>query len=89
MAEYRIYAWDGLGRIDFAEAILAESDLLALAKVREMSPTTLKCELWKGNRLVAKADITKALSLRATSATAPRRWHDGGLRPVSCCETHP
>ena len=56
VAEYRMYTFDGLGRIGFAEAILAESDRQALAKLRTLRPTTLKCELWKGNRLVATLD---------------------------------
>jgi hypothetical protein len=56
MAVYRMYTLDGLGRIGFAEVVQAESDRQALAKVRRMKPTALKCELWKGNRLIASLE---------------------------------
>jgi hypothetical protein len=56
MAEYRMYTLDRLGRIGLAEPVQAESDGQALAKVRELRPTALKWEVWKGNRLIATLD---------------------------------
>jgi hypothetical protein len=48
-----MFTLDALGRIGFAEVILAADDGLALTKAREMNPDAVKCELWEGNRLVA------------------------------------
>lgn len=56
MASYRIYSFDGPGRISPAEDIEALSDRDAILKVRQMKPTAIKCELWDGKRLVATLD---------------------------------
>ena len=53
MAVYRMYSLDGLGRIGLAEAVQADTDRQALAKVRQLKPAALQCEVWKGNRLIA------------------------------------
>lgn len=53
MAEYRMHTLDAQGRIDFDEAIIAENDAQALSRFRRLRPTAIKCELGKGNRLVA------------------------------------
>ena len=53
MASYRMYSLDGAGRISYGEEIEAIADDEAIARVREMRPNALKCELWEGRRLVA------------------------------------
>ena len=53
MGEYRLYCLDGAGRIDLAEVIDASTDAEAVAKARDLKRLTLKCEVWKGNKLVA------------------------------------
>lgn len=56
MTSYRIYSFEGTGRISPGEDIEATSDREALVKVRQMKPTAVKCELWEGRRLVARLD---------------------------------
>ncbi len=56
MAEYRMYTLDALGRIGLAEAVIADGDSEALARVRLLAPNAKRCELWKDNRLVATLD---------------------------------
>ena len=56
MTEYRMYTLDRLGRIGLAEAVIATGDEEALYKVRKLARNAKRCELWKGNRLVASLD---------------------------------
>jgi hypothetical protein len=53
MADYRLYCLDGAGRISLAEWIDAADDEAAVAKARELHGQALKCEIWRGQRLVA------------------------------------
>lgn len=50
---YRYYHLDGDGRLHFAEWFPAESDEQATEQIRVIHPDA-KCEIWQGNRLVAK-----------------------------------
>jgi hypothetical protein len=52
MTSYRLYCLDGAGRIDLAEWIEAEDDAKALARARDLKNGALRCEVWRGNRLV-------------------------------------
>ncbi len=53
MASYRMYCLDRAGRIGFAEWLEAEDDSEALALARNLKEGVLKCEVWRGNRLVS------------------------------------
>ena len=73
MTEYRMYTLDRLGRIGLAEAVIATGDEEALYKVRKLARNAKRCELWKGNRLVASrlaADARVALAQSARPAAA-------------------
>lgn len=52
MAAYRLYAMDGLGRINLADWIHAESDEEAVAKARQVEHGRVICEVWLQRRLV-------------------------------------
>ena len=56
MADYRIYCLDRIGHIGFADWIKAASDLEAVERARTLKPDADRCEIWLGNRLVAKLD---------------------------------
>lgn len=53
MADYRLYCLSKLGNLDLAEVISAESDEEAVSKARGLKGNVRKCEVWRGNRLVA------------------------------------
>lgn len=50
---YRYYCLDGRGRLHSAEWFEAASDEDAIAQVEAQNPDAL-CEIWQGQRLVAK-----------------------------------
>lgn len=56
MPSYRLYCLDGAGRISLADWIDAETDDEAVAIARRIEHGALKCEIWQGNRLIAKLD---------------------------------
>jgi hypothetical protein len=56
MAQYRIYCLDAGGKISFAEELDAANDKEAIAKTRALKRRALKCEVWKGTKLVATLD---------------------------------
>jgi hypothetical protein len=49
---YRYYHLDGLGRLEGADWFDADSDADAIAHISVKHPDS-KCEIWKGQRLVA------------------------------------
>jgi hypothetical protein len=49
---YRLYSLDGVGHLNFAEEIMADSDEEAIATARELRPDAMQCEIWEGRRLV-------------------------------------
>ncbi len=53
MTDYRLYCLDRVSKIESAEWLQAKSDDEALVLVRSMKKT-INCELWDGNRLVAR-----------------------------------
>jgi len=53
MASYRLYWLDGAGMISLADDVDASDDAEAVAKAREKHHGARKCEIWKGDRLVA------------------------------------
>lgn len=52
MTNYRVYRFDGSSRIEMAEWIEAFDDDDAVRQTRQLGEQSLKCELWRGNRLV-------------------------------------
>jgi hypothetical protein len=50
VAYYRLYSLDGVGHLNLAEEITADSDEEAISKARELKPDALQC--WEGERLV-------------------------------------
>lgn len=54
MPSYRLYCLDGAGRISLADWIEADDDEKAIASARKIEHGALKCEIWQGDRLVAK-----------------------------------
>ena len=55
---YRVYTLDGVSRILNAEWVDAHSDEEAIAIVQETCGG-VQCELWDGDRLVAKIQATR------------------------------
>lgn len=56
--DYKLYCLGGDGKITAADWIDAESDEKAIAIARAMEKS-VDCEIWKGNRLVARVPATK------------------------------
>jgi hypothetical protein len=56
MQQYRLYCLDGVGTIGFAEWIEATDDGDAIRQAQEVKRGALKCEVWRGKRLVATLD---------------------------------
>ena len=56
MVSYRLYCMDGEGHIHFAEELEASNDEEAVRKAHDLKRHSLKCELWRGERLVATLD---------------------------------
>lgn len=52
MDDYRVYRLDGVGQIGFVELFEAIDDGDAIAQARQLGRHGLKCELWRGRRLV-------------------------------------
>jgi hypothetical protein len=55
VATYRLYCLDGLSKVVSAEWIEAEDDGRAVELAKDMADA-MKCELWQGDRLVARLD---------------------------------
>ena len=58
MANYRIYCLDGLNKVAAASWIEAEDDEAAVELVTERHDG-YKCEVWDGQRLVARMDLRR------------------------------
>ncbi|MFL6730648.1 MAG: hypothetical protein ACJ8E3_01070 [Sphingomicrobium sp.] len=56
MRQYRVYCLDGSGNIHLAEWIDAADDADAIRQAHELKHGALKCEVWRGKRLVATID---------------------------------
>ena len=51
MPSYRVYCYDGAGKLWVADSIEAASDEVALAQAQTMQ-VAIKCEVWERDRLV-------------------------------------
>ena len=58
MANYRIYCLDGADKVASAGWIEADDDEVAVALV-EQRHDGFKCEVWDGQRLVARVDLRR------------------------------
>lgn len=54
MAEYRVYRLDGVTRKTTIESIEAETDGEVIERIRMDMRTTVKCEIWRENRVVKR-----------------------------------
>ena len=57
MPAYRVYCLDGAGKVWAAEWIEAEDDAAAIEFARQFN-TAVRCEVWNGQRLVGRVDLT-------------------------------
>jgi hypothetical protein len=55
MLNYRLYCYDGVGKVWVADWIQAANDEDAIASAHDMD-VGIKCEVWEGQRLVATID---------------------------------
>jgi hypothetical protein len=53
---YRLYCLDARGQISMAEWIDAADDQDAIRQAQVLNQNAQKCEVWDGNRLVARLD---------------------------------
>ena len=83
MAAYRLYAMDGLGRINLADWIHAESDEEAVAKARQVEHGRVICEVWLQRRLVC---TLRSGELGSESPSSPERRSE---RPSRLLERMP
>ena len=58
MADYRVYCFDGAGRMESAEIIQAENDTEALAVAWTMNKA-INCEVWDQNRFVGRLPASR------------------------------
>jgi hypothetical protein len=68
MGEYRLYYLEGGNRINLAEWITADNDREAVEKARSLRRAALKCEVWKGQQLVAQLDANDLAPISSQSA---------------------
>ena len=58
MANYRVYCYDGAGKLWVADWIAAASDQDAMAEARTMT-IAVKCEVWQRDRLVGTIETPR------------------------------
>ena len=58
MPNYRVYCYDGAGKLWVADWIEAASDEQALAEARTMK-VAVKCEVWERDRLVGTIETPR------------------------------
>jgi hypothetical protein len=57
MPAYRVYCLDGAGKVWAAEWIEADDDAAAIESARQFK-TSVRCEVWNGQRLIGRVDLT-------------------------------
>jgi hypothetical protein len=68
---YRVYCFDGIGKVWTAEWIQAPTDEEAIEAARAMD-VGVKCEVWEGRRLVATVDAKRGIARSGNSVELPR-----------------
>ena len=58
MPSYRVYCYDGAGKLWVADSIEAAGDEEALAEARAMK-VAIKCEVWERDRLVGTVETKR------------------------------
>ena len=58
MPNYRVYCYDGAGKLWVADSIEAASDDEAMAEARTMK-VAIKCEVWERDRLVGTVETPR------------------------------
>ncbi len=58
MANYRVYCYDGAGKLWVADWVEAADDEGAMAAAREMT-VAVKCEVWQRDRLVGTIETPR------------------------------
>jgi len=58
MPSYRVYCYDGAGKLWVADSIEAADDAAALAEARAMK-VAIKCEVWERDRLVGTVETSR------------------------------
>ena len=59
MPSYRVYCYDGAGKLWVADSIEAANDAVALDEARAMK-VAIKCEVWERDRLVGTVETPRA-----------------------------
>jgi hypothetical protein len=59
MIEYRVYRLDGVSRETRTELIEAQTDAEAVNRIQLDMGTTVRCEIWRGNRVVKRLEASK------------------------------
>ena len=57
MTEYRVYRLDGVSGKTSTEWIEAQTDEEAVSRVKFDMRTTIRCEIWRGNRVVKRLEV--------------------------------
>ena len=58
MPNYRVYCYDGAGKLWVADWIAADGDDAAMAEARTMK-VAVKCEVWERDRLVGTIEVPR------------------------------
>jgi hypothetical protein len=75
MADYRLYCFDGAGKVWAADWIKAGSDEDAVQAARGLD-TGVKCEVWQGRRFVAAIELPTPVN-RTTARQPPETRAEG------------
>ena len=59
MTAYRVYRLDGISRQTSAEWVEAKTDVEAVEDVKRAMGTSVRCEIWRGTRLVSRLEASK------------------------------
>lgn len=59
MIEYRVYRLDGVTRQTSTELVEADCDAEIIERLRRDLGTSIKCEIWRGNRVVKRLEARR------------------------------
>jgi hypothetical protein len=60
MAEYRVYRLNVVSRETSTQAIEAQTDAEAVDRVQRDIGTSVRCEIWRGNRVVKRLEASRS-----------------------------